>query len=178
MSAVLVRDPGLRRPPIEVELVETGWKPWFEWAEYSHYLVGAKPLPFSTAFTGFEVSSGDPVFFIGLTGMWAGQRRVARVCRMVTHPEWQGAGIGMRCMDAIAEREWRGEGFIGAPVPTYQHTAHPALVSAMRRSPRWRQVSQKLVGGEGHRIKGDVKMQYGGHLRAVAGFRYLGPEAK
>jgi GNAT superfamily N-acetyltransferase len=161
-----------QREPIVLEVVETGWGPWFEWARYHHYLHDAKPMPFSTAYTGFEAVSGDPVVFLGMSGFWAGQRRIARACRMVTHPEWQGAGVGLRFLNHLAEREFLGDGFIGSPVPTLMHTAHPALCAALRRNPDWHQVSQKLIGGAGSRVSKDLKMEFGGHWRSVAGFRY------
>lgn len=168
-------NPQLERPPIEVEIVETGWKPWYEWARYHHYLHDAKQMPFSTAYTGFDRASGDPVAFVGVSGMVVGydRIRVARACRLVTHPEYQGAGVGLRFLEAIAKREALGEGFIGSPVPTYIHTAHPALCAALRRSKSWKQVSQKLVGGPGSaiHIKGG---RYGGHTRSVAGFKFKG----
>ena len=167
-------NPELERRLIRIEIVETGWGPWWEWAEFSHYLVGSGPMPFSTAFTGFDSDTGVPVSFIGVSGMWAGQRRVARACRLVVHPEWQGAGIGMRFLNAVCQREWEGRGFIGSPVPTYFHTAHSALISALRRDPHWTQVSAKLIGGAGSRIKKDLKMEYGGHFRSVSGWRYKG----
>lgn len=163
------------RPPISVEIVETGWGPWMSVFKVHHYLLGSGPMPFSTAFTGFDADTGDPVCFVGLSGMWAGNRRIARACRLVTHPEYQGAGVGLRFLEAVADREWRGEGFIGSPVPTFIHTAHPALVSALRRSPRWSQKSQKLTGtprGSTEQMRG--KMSFGGHWRSVAGFRYKG----
>lgn len=139
-----------------------------------HYLKGAPHMPFSTTFTGFDVDSGDPVCFVGVTGIWSGQRRCARACRLVVHPEWQGAGIGMRFLNTICQRELEGVGFIGQPVPTYFHTAAPALCSALRRDPRWTQVSQKLVGDKVGRVKNSLNMKYGGHDRAVAGFKYTG----
>lgn len=174
-AAELELSPSFVRPPIRVEVVETGWQPWLSVFKVHHYLLGSGPMPFSTAFTGFDVDTGDPVAFVGVTGLWAGQRRVARACRMVVHPEFQGAGIGLRFLNAVCEREWRGEGFIGAPVPSYFHTAHPALCAGLRRDPHWSQVSQKLTGDKGGGPKGmKGKMQYGGHLRSVAGFRYEG----
>ena len=175
-AATLLENPFIPEPraPIVVEVVETGWAPWASTFKHHHYLLGSGPMPFSTAFTGFDVVTGDPVCFVGVTGLWAGQRRVARACRLVTHPEWQGAGIGLRFLNAIAEREWRGEGFIGTPVPTLFHTAHPALCAGLRRNPHWVQVSQRLTGDKGKAIKPGSKMAYGKHLRSVAGFRYKG----
>jgi GNAT superfamily N-acetyltransferase len=170
-------NPVTSRAPIGIEIVETGWGPWYSVFKVHHYLTDAKQMPFSTAYTGFCTDSGDPVAFMGMSGMFVGGRRVARACRMVVHPEWQGAGVGLRFLNTLVERERRGDGFIGAPVPSYMHTAHPALCAALRRSPLWTQVSQKLVGDE---IGGPNEMQaknmrFGGHLRSVAGFRYDGP---
>lgn len=165
----------LIRPEIRVEIVETrSWQPWDDVFAVYHYLKGAPHMPFSTTFTGFDIATGDPVCFCGVTGIWSGQRRCARACRLVVHPEWQGAGIGMRFLNTVCQRELEGVGFIGQPVPTYFHTAAPALCSALRRDPRWRQVSQKLVGDKVGRVKNELNMKYGGHDRAVAGFRYEG----
>lgn len=167
--------PQLERDPLVVEIVETGWKSWVEWARYHHYLHDAKQMPFSTAYTGFEASSGAPVAFVGVSGMTAGPgRRVARACRLVVAPEYQGAGVGIRFLEAIAMREARGEGFIGKPVPTYIHTAHPALCAALRRSRSWKQVSQKIAGNPGSNITVGNTGRYGGHTRSVAGFRFKG----
>lgn len=171
--------PDLQRDPLVVDIVETGWKPWNEWAKHHHYLHDAKQMPFSTAFTGFERESGDPVAFVGLSGMTAGPgKRVARACRLVVAPEYQGAGVGVRFLEAIADREARGVGFIGKPVPTYLHTAHPALCAALRRSPKWRQVSQKVAGNAASNITVGNTGRYGGHTRSVAGFKYLGVKEK
>lgn len=176
-QAILERPPALEaRPPIRVEIVETGWKPWYSVFRVHHYLNGARQMPFSTAFTGFDADSGDPVVFMGMSGMVAGGQRSARACRLVTHPEYQGAGVGMRFLNVLCEREWRGEGFIGKPVPTYMHTAHPALCSALRRSKNWRQISQRLTGDapSGPVASLQSGLHFGGHTRSVAGFRYQG----
>lgn len=167
--------PTFERDPLVVEVVETGWAPWNAVFKVHHYLAGAGPMPFSTAYTGFDTVSGDAVCFVGVTGLWSGQQRCARACRLVVHPEWQGAGIGIRFLDAIAQREWEGRGFIGDPVPTYLHTAHPALCAALRRHPRWTQNSQRLTGHEaGRPVDAKINARYGGHFRSVAGFRYSG----
>lgn len=181
MIAVAEAYAGPARPKVAVEVLETGWTPWFEWAKAAHYLPDAGRMPFSTAYTGFDLETGDPVVFMGMSGMWAGNRRAARACRLVVAPEWQGAGVGLRFLDALADREWRGEGFIGEPTPTYFHTAHPALCAALRRSKRWNQTSQTLVGdekgvpnqGKATELKG---AKFGGHWRSVAGFKYEGEQ--
>lgn len=169
--------PTFERDPIRVEIVETGWAPWYRVFRYHHYLHDAKQMPFSTAFTGFDLATGAPVAFVGMSGMVVtrgkGRIRAARACRLVVHPEYQGAGVGMRFLEEVCQREADGVGFIGKPVPTYLHTAHPALCAAMRRSPRWRQVSQMIAGAPSISIS-VPSARYGGHTRSVAGFKYLG----
>lgn len=65
-------------------------------------------------------------------------------------------------------------------MPTLFHTSHPGLCSALRRDKRWAQVSAHLFGGNkarsaaSMRSSGSRGVGYGGHFRAVQGFRYLG----
>lgn len=168
-----VVSPDFPRPSLSFEIVQTGWKPWYSIFRYHHYLHDAKQMPFSTAFTAFDADTGDPAAFVGVSGFVAGRQRVARACRLVVHPEYQGAGIGLRFLNTIAEREARGEGFIGKPVPCIIHTAHPALCAGLRRSKDWKQVSQHIVGDK---VSNTTlpNARYGGHTRSVAGFRFLG----
>jgi GNAT superfamily N-acetyltransferase len=126
-------------------------------------------MAFATAFTGFV--GDEAVAFVGCSGMVTGKGvREARFCRFVTKPEWQGAGLGMRFLEYLTERELRGEGFIGSPTTSIIHSAHPALAVTLRRSPKWRQISQALHGGR----KDSSVTGMGGHFRAVMGFRYYG----
>lgn len=169
----------LHRPRIELEVHQTGWGYWDLFKPH-HYLADAGPMAFSTAYVGFV--KGEPVAHLGMSGKVAGRKREARACRMVVMPEWQGAGIGMRFLDALCQREMEGDGFIGKPVNTLFHTAHPALVAALKRSPKWDQISAALHGG--NRREGMLNMRkssntaikggFGGHFRGVTGWRYHG----
>jgi hypothetical protein len=74
----------------------------------------------------------------------------------------------------------------GKKFPTYFHTSHPALCAALRRDPKWCQVSANLYGGnkgnshksmaKSAKKKGGsgIRSGYGGHFRAVQGFKYIG----
>lgn len=169
MTELLVARKGeFERPPIKLIIVETAWEPWKTTFKRHHYLADAGPMGFSTAYTGYV--DGAPVTFVGVSGMVTGKgKREARFCRFVTLPEWQGAGIGMRFLEHLAERELRGEGFVGKPTTSIIHSAHPALAVTLRRSPKWRQISQALHGAKKEALTG-----MGGHMRAVMGFRYGG----
>ena len=112
----------------------------------------------------------------------------ARACRLVVMPEWQGAGVGLRFLDAVCELWRTGANRYGRPMPTLFHTSHPGLASALRRSARWTQVSAKLLGDSKARSIASLQLSaarngtrntgtgYGGHFRAVQGFRYLGEQ--
>jgi GNAT superfamily N-acetyltransferase len=125
-------------------------------------------MPFGTAYVGFV--GDEPVAHVGMSGKVSGKKREARACRMVVMPEWQGAGVGMRMLNHLCQRELEGGGFIGKKTTTLFHTAHPGLVAALRRDPKWKQVSATLAGGQGNKSG----MTWGGHLRAVSGWRYHG----
>lgn len=169
----------LQRPSIQLDVTQEGWSLW-PYFEPHHYLK-AGPMPFGTAFVGWV--DGEPVAHLGMSGKVSGKgNREARACRMVVMPEWQGAGIGMRFLNSLCERELRGDGFIGTPTTTQFHTAHPALVKALKRDRHWRQLSAHLHGGNKKasnrqaRRYGKIsgRAGWGGHFRAVTGWRYYG----
>lgn len=170
-----------RRPRIEVELWQTDWRHWPAF-EPHHYL----KLPKMIAATNYVATvGGQLVAHVGVSTR-AGLRE-ARACRLVVMPEWQGAGVGLRFLDAVCER-WRvGQNRYERPMLTLFHTSHPGLASALRRSSSWTQVSARLVGDDKVRSAQSVNASakrlgwkapgstgYGGHFRAVQGFRYLG----
>ena len=169
-----------RRPRIDVDVRQTGWEHWPAF-EPHHYL----KLPRMIAATNYMATvDGQLVAHLAVSTR-AGMVE-ARARRLVVMPEWQGAGVGLRFLDAVCER-WRlGQNRYDKPMLTLFHTSHPGLASALRRSTRWTQVSAKLVGESKARSlqsmaktaarlgTKNVGAGYGGHFRAVQGFRYLG----
>ncbi len=110
----------------------------------------------------------------------------ARACRLVVMPEWQGAGVGLRFLDAVCQRWLEGKNRYKLKLTSLLHTSHPGLAAALRRSTSWTQVSGSLCGTNRERSKASINRSatrkgtqshgggYGGHFRAVQGFRYLG----
>lgn len=92
--------------------------------------------------------------------------------------------VAVRRRDLTPEQKVRIEGsgrLSGRKVTTIFHTSHPGLCAALRRDPNWRQVSAHLYGGNKKksaasmaRSGGTIRAGYGGHFRAVQGFRYVG----
>ena len=110
-----------------------------------------------------------------------------RGTRLVTMPEWQGAGVGSRFLNFIAQYHLDGNGRKNRKYPMYFHTSHPQLCGYLRHSKRWSQCSAILYGGNKTRSaksilksqkknknKNVVGLGYGGHFRAVQGFKYIG----
>ena len=170
-----------RRPKFEVEIWETDWRYW-PLFEPHHYLKVPKMIA-ATNYVG--VVDGEPVVHMA-QGTRPGLRE-ARGCRLVVMPEWQGSGVGLRFLNAICQMWLDGENRFRKPMPTLFHTSHPGLCAALRRMPQWVQVSAHLYGGNKARSEASMKKSrssgkstynvgvgYGGHFRAVQGFRYIG----
>lgn len=111
-----------------------------------------------------------------------------RATRLVVMPEWQGAGVGTKFLEWVCEYHKLGLGRCGRRLPTFFHTSHPQLIAYLKRSKRWVLKSQVLYGGNkvksgksiaranaGKGTIGDGLLGgYGGHFRAVQGFKYIG----
>lgn len=181
----------LRRPPFDLEIWKTDGSYW-PLFEPHHYL--KLPRMVGAAYYVGTVD-GELVAHLAVSTMNKGKGCEARACRLVVMPEWQGAGVGLRFLNAVCERQ--AQGLDGARLPgrkatTIFHTSHPQLAAALRRDQRWRQVSAALYGGsKGKSRRSIVRSQtnhgtvmndgkpvgsagYGGHFRAVQGFRYYG----
>ena len=186
-----------RRPRFDLDVWATDWRHW-PLFEPHHYL----KLPRMIAARNYVGTvDGELVCHVAVGTANKGGEAEARACRLVVMPEWQGAGVGMRFLNQVCQ--WQLEGhqasrLAGRRVTTMFHTSHPGLAAALRRDPKWVQVSAKLHGSNkrnsgntmvrrvGLRTRGAAKVAktksgmpvinagYGGHFRAVQGFRYVG----
>lgn len=169
-----------RRPKFELEILKTDSSYW-RMFEPHHYL--KLPLMIAaTYFVGFV--NGEAVCHIAVSprlevgGM--------RACRMVVMPEWQGAGVGIRFLNEVCKLQFtEANKFHNRTKAVYFHTSHPALCAALRRDKHWQQVSQMVGGGHKGKSSSSIKKTgktegkkpssraagYGGHLRAVQGYK-------
>ena len=173
---------GLQRPKFNLDIWKTNWNYW-KLFEPHHYLKLPNMIA-SKCYIG--TVDGVPVCHVAMSSKNKGSDIEARGCRLVVMPEWQGAGIGLKFLNQICQ--WNLEGteqgrFPGRPVTTIFHTSHPGLCAALRRDRRWRQVSAILYGGNKRKSGQSIGKStalgictgYGGHFRAIQGFRYVGP---
>jgi GNAT superfamily N-acetyltransferase len=111
-----------------------------------------------------------------------------RATRLVVMPEWQGAGVGTKFLNWVCSYHKQGCGRCGKRLGTFFHTSHPQLVQFLKRSKEWRQVSAVMHGAIRAKSVASLKRSqlktgdrtgdgagYGGHFRAVQGFKYIGP---
>jgi GNAT superfamily N-acetyltransferase len=188
-----------KRPKFELEIWQTDWRYWPEF-EPHHYLKMPKMIA-AKCYVG--TVGGERVCHMAISTANKGGSVEARGCRLVVLPEWQGAGVGLRFLNAVCEMQAMGSAGARLPgkrVTTIFHTSHPGLCAALRRLPQWRQVSAKLHGTNkrnssqtmiksGGRSRGRTTVSkttsgadliaagFGGHFRAVQGFRYYGEQA-
>jgi energy-coupling factor transporter ATP-binding protein EcfA2 len=177
----------LRRPRFELEIRQVDSSYWhlFE----SHYYLSL-PMPVAAKYY-IGLVDGEPVCHLAMATINAGKGQFeGRGTRLVVMPEWQGAGIGIRFLDAVCEMWRQGQNRWNKPVTTIFHTSHPGLCAALRRNPAWRQVSAALCGANKKKSIGALAKSrairpdasavkatttgYGGHFRAIQGFRYYG----
>jgi tRNA(Met) C34 N-acetyltransferase TmcA len=106
-----------------------------------------------------------------------------RATRLVVMPEWQGAGCGTKFLESVCEYHKQGNGRCGKKLPTLFHTSHPQLIGYLKNSKNWILKSQQLFGGNKAKSQRSLKKAgsdigagtgYGGHFRAVQGFKYIG----
>lgn len=87
------------------------------------------------------------------------------------------------------EHHKQGKGRRGHKLPTIFHTSHPQLIGFLNRSKNWVLKSQVLFGGNKKKSGASIAKSnkgkpksiassgtsgYGGHFRAVQGFKYIG----
>jgi len=151
----------LQRPAIRLEIFRCRRRAWALFKRH-HYLSGSLSRAarcFLAVWAGVPVAFCATVSLIGRKNRW-------RISRIVTLPDYQGVGIGMAVLEAVADLH-RGEG-----QRVNATASHPALIAHCRRSPRWRAVGVKKTGSRG--ADRFIKGYRGSGGRAVVSFEYLG----
>jgi GNAT superfamily N-acetyltransferase len=115
------------------------------------------------------------------------QSRGYRSTRLVVMPEWQGAGVGTKFLNWVCEYHKRGNGRKGKKYPTFFHTSHPQLTGYLKNSKKWVFKSSTMYGVNKKKSAESIMKTttgipvgtgYGGHFRAVKGFKYIGDGKK
>ncbi len=151
----------LRRPPIKLEVYRTKLEAWQLFARH-HYLTASLAPQAECYLTTWN---GEPVAFCATMPVFLrrGRRRFTRV---VTLPDYQGIGIGMKSLAAVASihRE-RGH-------RVSLTSSHPSLIHHCRRSPLWKATSVKKTGQARSTSKAFRKYRSSAG-RAVVSFEFI-----
>lgn len=170
-----------RRPEFELEIrkVDASYWRYFK----PHYYLNLPMPPAAEYFIG--TVNGELACHVAVAPKF--ETKYYRATRLVTMPEWQGAGVGTKFLNWIGQYHLDGNGRRGNKYPMLFHTSHPQLCAYLRRSPLWVQVSAVLYGGNKKRSRQTIEQSaqkrnkphvigagYGGHFRAIQGFKYIG----
>jgi GNAT superfamily N-acetyltransferase len=148
----------LRRPPIELELFRCRSRAWSLFAKH-HYLSGGLNR---TARCFIALWNGAPVSFCATLPV-IGRPKRWRITRLVTLPDYQGIGIGMRVAEAVGDlHRRRGDRFSIT-------ASHPAVIAHCRGSPKWRCADVKKTGSTPH---GANETYRGSGARIAVSFEY------
>ncbi|MCH8922636.1 MAG: GNAT family N-acetyltransferase [Planctomycetes bacterium] len=108
---------------------------------------------------------GTPVAFCATLNI-LGQSKHWRISRIVTLPDYQGIGIGMKTSEAVARIHRQGGLRMNVTA------SHPALIAHCRDSPLWRTVGVKKTGTP--RAHGYRPNYRGSAGRSVVSFEFVG----
>jgi len=153
----------LRRPSIRLAVVRCRHTAWPLFARH-HYLGGGVA---AAAQCFMAIWEDHPVAFCALVGAY-GHKGRKRISRIVTLPDYQGLGIGVRLMEHVC-RDERSRG-----VRVNITASHPSIIAHCRGSEHWRAVN---VSRFGHR-RSKLTVQKAARIsagRSVVSFEFVGP---
>lgn len=169
-----------QRPKIDLQIWKVNSSYWRFYKP--HYYLDL-PMPIAAEYF-IGVVDGELACHLAVSPMF--QCGGYRGTRLVTMPEWQGAGVGSRFLNFIGQYCLDGKARCNKELPMYFHTSHPQLCGYLRHSKKWVQCSAELFGvnkkknadsinnSKRKKNKKIVSSGYGGHFRAVQGFKYIG----
>lgn len=160
------------------------WKVKGDYWKYfkEHYYLNLPHPPCAEFFIG--TVGGELVCHLAVAPLFTA--KAYRATRLVVMPEWQGAGVGTKFLNFIAQYHLEGNGRKGHKYPTFFHTSHPQLCSYLRLAKGWRQTGAMLHGQSKKKSIETLKKSamnknkkvptngYGGHFRAIQCFKYEG----
>lgn len=169
---------------MEVRKVDRNYWKFFK----EHYYLDLPYPPAAEYFIG--TVNDELVCHLAVAPMFTA--KAYRATRLVVMPEWQGAGVGTKFLEYVCEYHAQGRGRKNRKLPTLFHTSHPQLIGYLNRSPNWVLKSQRLYGDNKAKSLESMRRShvrqraqkvtkdlvdgsgYGGHFRAVQGFKYKG----
>jgi GNAT superfamily N-acetyltransferase len=151
----------LRRPRIELDVHRCHHRVWKLFAPH-HYLSAALNRAarcYTALWNGVPVAFCATLAVIGRKNFW-------RISRIVTLPDFQGVGIGMRVAETVCQLHQDAGCRIAVTA------SHPSLLAHCARSPLWRLMRVKRSGSSNpRRFISNYRASSG---RSVVSFEYIG----
>ena len=159
MATRVVTRRSLRRPAIRLRIDRCRAAAW-RMFERHHYLSG-KLSP--TARCYLASWNDTPVTFVAVIPL-LGARGHWRITRLVTLPDFQGIGVGMRVAAAVAAA------YAARGLRMNIAGSHPAVIGHCRRSSNWRTVSVRTPRQPGRHVDPTYRLP---NNRAVVSFEFV-----
>lgn len=157
------------RPNLQLDIFQGTRADWRAFSPH-HYLSATLPNPTARHIYVGDIE-GTPAVFCALAKFpHPSTKNLFMVSRLVTSPDFQGFGLGIRLA------EWVGQRYAERGYRVRIPTSHPALVHSLARSPRWA-AATKL----GRNSARSSTSSYGGGSSAawrrfrIATFQYMPP---
>jgi ABC-type dipeptide/oligopeptide/nickel transport system ATPase subunit len=129
-----------QRPKFELEIYSVGRAAWQLFKPY-HYM-SASLASSAHCFGGFI--NGECIAFCSYVHFpHRLKKNIKQTHRIVVHPEFQGLGIGLRMAN------WMGQCLADKGDRLFLVTAHPAMIGALAKSPRWQHERTMAGNGKG-----------------------------
>lgn len=123
-----------RRPALDLEVYPCGREVWRTFAPH-HYLSSSLP---NGSYCHVGYVGDDPVAWLSWRRFPHPRRKnIYYINRVVVLPDYQGLGIATVMLD------WAGQTLADQGQRAHITTAHPGLVRALARSPRWEMVTKQ-----------------------------------
>lgn len=148
----------LRRPDIVLDIWEVNQSYWKFYKP--HYYLNLPEPPAAQHFIG--TVDGELACHVCICPLFTSHGY--RGTRLVTMPEWQGAGVGSKFLNFMAQYCLEGRARCNKKFPLYFHTSHPQLCAYLRRSKKWVQVSAVLHGSNKRRSAASIAKTSHNHM--------------
>jgi GNAT superfamily N-acetyltransferase/ABC-type ATPase involved in cell division len=160
MSSGALQRGSLQRPPIELEIRHCRRELWRTFGRH-HYL----SAQLNAASRCYAALWNDAAIGFCATMPLYGHKGCRIVHRLVVLPDYQGLGVGLALLNAVATHETRQS-------PLSIVTSHPALIRALARHALWRCASVTRCGLPHAGLLARLDKKVGSIGRTTASFRF------
>lgn len=155
-----------RRPTLDVTICQVPYSAWKVFAPF-HYM--SAELNHSARCFGLFVGNEIASIVAMLHQPHAKVKNLKRFSRVVTHPDWQGLGLGPIITERVAAA------YKALNVRTRTYPAHPSYVRTFGADPLWMMTKRSGTFGPASGVTKSITLGWKQGNRPCAVFEYVGP---